>query len=75
MSTFGVPVAESEDLGYDEMSLDYSRSRLLVGEVRHFEWRMEQIRRNNECRRIAARRIELVAEEILGEPWTVGGNQ
>jgi hypothetical protein len=74
----GVPVVQADTLGldleYDQMFLSATQSAIVVGDLPYFRYRMEQIRLNDECRKAAAAHIVRVAEEILGEPWTVGGN-
>jgi hypothetical protein len=69
--TIGVPVVEAAPglLKYDEMFLSAERAAIVVGEIAHFRWRIEQRRRNEECRLLARRYIERFAEKILGEPW------
>lgn len=68
----GIPVLESEYLKYDEMSLKtVGAPGILVGEARHFLYRMQQLDRNHECREAARRHIEAEATRILGEPWKV----
>lgn len=70
----GLVVIESPLLRYDEMMVSHDHPAILVGEAAHFTWRLRQIELNNECRAAGVRRIEAMATEILGEPWTVGGN-
>ena len=67
----GVPVIETTYLGYDEMVFGVGAQGLLVGEPRHFLYRMKQIDLNQKCREEAAAHIERTAERILGETWKV----
>jgi hypothetical protein len=70
----GLPVVETASLAYDEMCFGVGTQGLLVGEARHFLYRMKQIDLNHECREQAARHIEATATRILGEPWKVASN-
>jgi hypothetical protein len=63
----GIPIYETPGLKYDEMVL--ANRRVLVGDQRHFLWRMKQIDANHECRRAAAEHIKTSARRILGEEW------
>lgn len=67
----GIPVVESDLLKYDEMYISAQSSRIVVGELAHFRYRMQQIEANARCRKAAAKHIETSASQILGEPWTV----
>lgn len=76
LDTIGVPVVEDRNglLAYDEMFLSAARNAVVVGELAHFKYRIEQKRLNDECRKRCRAQIVRAAEKILGEPWTVGGN-
>jgi hypothetical protein len=65
----GIPLVENPHLKYDEMAV--SGRGVVVGEIRHFRWRLEQLQANNRCRGTARQHIERTASRILGEPWTV----
>lgn len=65
----GLPVVETEQLRYDEMSM--RPDGLVVGEARHLLYRMKMIDLNQKCREAAATQIEATARRILGEPWEV----
>lgn len=67
----GIPVIESDLIKYDEMYWGSGVQGLVVGETRHFLWRLKQIELNGEAREAARRHIEATASRILGEPWEV----
>lgn len=67
----GIEVREAEVLRYDEMVLDVAGGRVLVGEIAHFRWRLEMLRLNDRCRKLAVQAIEDAAWRILGESWEV----
>ena len=59
-------VGEDFDLKYDQMVVAERAHGVVVGEEAHFLYRLEQIKRNNECRRAATARICREASRILG---------
>lgn len=68
----GIPVIESKHLRYDEMFIGSgSQQGVVVGEARHFLYRMKMIDLNNAARDAARAHIEATATRILGEPWEV----
>lgn len=71
--TIGVPVVESPLIAYDEMYISGIENAIVVGELAHFKYRLEQNRRNDALRARLTKNLQDWAEKLLGEPWTVGG--
>lgn len=67
----GIPIEESPYLRYDEMAIAVHGRKILVGEQRHFLYRMKQLDRNREVREAAAEHIKNQARRILGEDWNL----
>lgn len=65
----GIPIVQSRALRYDEMYFGAGSQGLIVGEERHFLYRMKQIDLNEKCREAAAAHIKSAARRILGEEW------
>lgn len=68
----GIRVLESPMLKYDEMFLAQTQQAIVVGEIAHFRYRLNQLNANQGLRKAVKRNIQAAAERILGEPWTVG---
>ncbi len=65
----GIPIEETPLLKYDEMTFGVRGRTLLVGDQRHFLWRMKMLDQNREAREAAAAHIKTQARRILGEDW------
>ncbi len=65
----GIPIKESPYLKYDEMYVGTGVNGILVGEARHFLYRMKMIDLNQKARDAAAEHIKSSARRILGEEW------
>ena len=63
----GIPIIESQALRYDEMYFGQGTQGLIVGETRHFLYRMKMMDLNAEVRAKAAARIKSSARRMLGE--------
>lgn len=65
----GIPIIENRALPYDRMYVGTGIQGIVVGEQRHFLWRMRCLDEDQACRDAAAQHIKNVAERILGEKW------
>ncbi len=65
----GIPIEESPYLAFDEMAIAVHGRKILVGEQRHFLYRMKMLDLNREAREAAAAHIQNQARRILGEDW------
>jgi hypothetical protein len=63
---YGIPVQEAPYLPYDEMVV--AQSAILVGEIKHFMWRLRVQAENEAVRKVARAQIMAAYERILGEP-------
>jgi hypothetical protein len=69
-ATSGIKVIEDPRyLGYDEMYISQNDAGIVVGELAHFRYRINQINENHKLRERVRAEIQRRAEEILGEPW------
>jgi len=66
----GIPIVEGDPrvLKYNEMYFGEGTQGLVVGEIRHFMYRMKQIDLNQQARDAARRHIEKTWERLFGEP-------
>lgn len=65
----GIPIIESDDLEYNEMYFGHGTQGLIVGDARHFLYRMKMLDLDQKCREAAAAHIKSSARRILGEEW------
>lgn len=69
-SLYGIPVIERPaQLRFDEMYISLQENKVVVGELAHFRWRMEQLNLNDDLRKQVRARIEAEGTRILGETW------
>jgi hypothetical protein len=74
-ATSGIKVIEDPRyLGYDEMYPSQHQAAIVVGELAHFRYRINQINENHKLRERVRTMIQRRAEEILGEPWELSSN-
>lgn len=70
----GIRVIESPLLRYDKMFIAQEQQAIVVGEVAHFRYRIDQLNRNKKLREQVRADIRASARRILGEPWKLSSD-